>query len=239
HEKGSFTGADRKKIGKFELSSGGTLFLDEIGDMPMEAQSKLLRVIQEKKVQRVGGKDEIKVDSRIVCATNQSLEKLVREGKFRSDLYYRINVFPIESPPLRERLEDIPDLVDHFARRFSSGSRVKISPGAMKLLKNYTWPGNVRELANVMERACILSKHSGKVSSRHLSFLNQSPGLEQETDFKLPAQGLDLEEVEMDLVHQALDMTDNNQSAAARLLGLTRAKFRVLYKQYAERRNPK
>ena len=237
HEKGSFTGADRKKNGKFELSSGGTLFLDEIGDMPMEAQSKLLRVIQEKTVQRVGGKDEIKVDSRIVCATNQSLEKLVREGRFRSDLYYRINVFPIESPPLRERQSDIPDLVEHFARRFSSDSRVNISPGAMKILQNYTWPGNVRELANVMERACILARHTGNISSRHLSFLNQNPGPGQKSDFQLPAQGIDLEELEMDLVQQALELADYNQSAAARLLGLTRAKFRVLHKQYSERRN--
>ncbi len=236
HEKGSFTGADRKKTGKFEQSSGGTLFLDEIGDMPMEAQSKLLRVIQEKRVQRVGGKEEIEVDPRIVCATNQNLETLVREGRFRSDLFYRVNVFPIQCPPLRERVEDIPALVYHFMLRFNSGIQISIAPGAMKILQNYSWPGNVRELANVMERACILARHSGRIDSGHLSFLSQMPGPEEDTSYRLPAHGIDLEEMEMDLVEQALDLTRHNQSAAARMLGLTRAKFRVLLKQYYERR---
>ncbi len=236
HEKGSFTSASSKNIGKFEFSSGGTLFLDEIGDMPLEAQSKLLRVLQEKKIQRVGGTKEINVDVRIVCATNQSLEDLVSEGKFRSDLYYRINVFPIELPPLRERIADIPVLVDHFKNKFGAEQNVTISNKAMDLLVKYAWPGNVRELANVMERACILARRTKVIDDSMLSFLKNMPAQTGDFDFKLPSHGIDLEEFEMDLVEQSLAMTDDNQSAAARLLGLTRAKFRVLLKQYQERR---
>jgi transcriptional regulator with GAF, ATPase, and Fis domain len=235
HEKGAFTNADRRSIGKFEYASGGTLFLDEIGDMPLEAQAKLLRVLQEKKVQRVGGKEEVPVNSRIVCATNQSLEDLVQQGKFRSDLLYRINVFPIELPPLRERKEDIPLLIRHFLQRFSGGTNVMISPQAEEMLQEYSWPGNVRDLANVMERACILARKTGRIESMHLSFLKKaSPQISNQQDFALPPQGIDLEELEMDLVEQALEQTDDNQSAAARLLGLTRAKFRVLHKQYLQ-----
>ncbi len=239
HEKGSFTSASNKNIGKFEFSSGGTLFLDEIGDMPLEAQSKLLRVLQEKKVQRVGGKKEINVDVRVVCATNQSLEDLVSEGKFRSDLYYRINVFPIELPPLRERQDDIPVLVEHFKKRFGSEQGINISPRAMDLLLKYAWPGNVRELANVMERACILARRTKTIDDTMLAFLRNMPAQADGFDFKLPPHGIDLEEFEMDLVEQAMTLTDDNQSAAARLLGLTRAKFRVLHKQYIEKRMKK
>lgn len=236
HEKGAFTNANRRSIGKFEYASGGTLFLDEIGDMPMEAQAKLLRVVQEKKVQRVGGKDEIPVDARIVCATNQSLEDLVRHGKFRSDLLYRINVFPLQLPPLRERSEDIPMLVQYFLERFRSGQIMHIAPQALEVLKNYSWPGNVRDLANVMERACIMARHNGRIESSHLSFLHNEAPPALDRDVTLPPQGIDLEELEMDLVEQALEQADENQSAAARLLGLTRAKFRVLHKQYQQRR---
>lgn len=237
HEKGAFTNASCKNIGKFEFSSGGTLFLDEIGDMPLDAQAKLLRVLQEKKIQRVGGKDEINVDTRIVCATNQNLENLATEGRFRTDLFYRINVFPIESPPLRNRAEDIPFLVDHFLDRFSSGKKIEISSSALDILNNYPWPGNVRELANVMERACILARNKGLIDANMLSFLKNTSVQRDNFDFKLPPTGVDLEELEMNLVEQALFMTDNNQSAAARLLGLTRAKFRVLLKQYNDRGN--
>ncbi len=235
HEKGAFTNADRRSIGKFEYASGGTLFLDEIGDMPLEAQAKMLRVVQEKKVQRVGGKEEIPVDARIVCATNQSLEDLARQGRFRFDLLYRINVFPIELPPLRERAEDIPLLVEHFLQRFNPGQIMHISQQAADILKKYPWPGNVRDLANVMERACILARSNGRIEASHLSFLQSVSSPVGEQNFTLPAHGIDLEELEMDLVEQALDQTEDNQSAAARLLGLTRAKFRVLYKQYLQR----
>lgn len=236
HEKGSFTGADKRKIGKFEFSTGGTLFLDEIGDMPLEAQSKLLRVIQEKKIQRVGGKQELSVDPRIVCATNQSLEDLVRQGEFRSDLFYRINVFPLQVPALRDRTEDIPVLVKHFMQKFSSEAQTQISEAALEILQKYSWPGNVRELANVIERACILARQNGLIEARHLSFLQDVPEEQEESRFRLPAQGVDLEELEMELVRQALEQAEYNKSAAARLLGLTRAKFRVLLKQFQERR---
>ncbi|MFO7802675.1 MAG: sigma-54 dependent transcriptional regulator [Desulfovermiculus sp.] len=236
HEKGAFTNADRRSIGKFEYASKGTLFLDEIGDMPLEAQAKMLRVVQEKKVQRVGGKEEIPVDARIVCATNQSLEDLVRQGKFRSDLLYRINVFPIELPPLRERTEDIPLLVEHFLQRFNPGQIMHISQQAVDILKKYSWLGNVRDLANVMERACIMARSKGRIEAGHLSFLQTAPSPVDEHNFTLPAQGIDLEDLEMDLVEQALEQAEENQSAAARLLGLTRAKFRVLHKQYQQNR---
>ncbi|MFW5730448.1 MAG: sigma-54-dependent transcriptional regulator [Desulfonatronovibrionaceae bacterium] len=236
HEKGSFTSASSKNIGKFEFSSGGTLFLDEIGDMPMEAQSKLLRVLQERKIQRIGGRKEIQVDVRIVCATNQKLEDLVSDASFRPDLFYRINVFPIEMPPLRERKEDIPLLVEHFLKNFSTGQAIRINSRAMDLLTTYTWPGNVRELANVMERACILARSKGFIDQEMLSFLKVAPQKESSPDFRLPPTGIDLEELEMDMVEQAMEATNDNQSAAARLLGLTRAKFRVLLKQYQERR---
>ncbi len=236
HEKGAFTSADRRSLGKFETASQGTLFLDEIGDMPLEAQAKLLRVLQEKKIQRIGGQVEIPVDVRIVCATNQDLEALVQEGRFRSDLFYRINVFPIELPPLRDRQEDVPLLAQYFAQRFFESDDVEITPGAMDLLLNYPWPGNVRELANVLERACILAKKTRRITAEHVMFLK--PGGDGETaagtSFKLPAQGINLELLEMELVEQALALANNNQSAAARLLGLTRAKFRVLYRQYID-----
>jgi len=236
HEKGAFTGADRRSIGKFETASQGTLFLDEIGDMPLDAQAKLLRVLQEKKIQRIGAQTEIPVDVRIVCATNQDLEALVQDGRFRSDLFYRINVFPIELPPLRERAEDIPMLAEHFAKRFFESEDMEITPAAMDLLMSYAWPGNVRELANVMERACILAKKTRRITADHLVFLK--PGGDGDTVgsalFRLPAQGISLELLEMELVEQALNLANNNQSAAARLLGLTRAKFRVLYRQYID-----
>lgn len=236
HEKGAFTSASSRSIGKFEFSSGGTLFLDEIGDMPMEAQSKLLRVLQERKIQRIGGRKEIEVDVRIVCATNQNLEDLVSDSRFRPDLFYRINVFPIEVPPLRERKDDIPLLVEHFLKTFATGQAIRVNSRAMDLLTGYTWPGNVRELANVMERACILARDKGFIDQGMLSFLKVVPQKDSSADFRLPPTGIDLEELEMDMVEQAMEATNENQSAAARMLGLTRAKFRVLLKQYQERR---
>ncbi len=240
YEKGAFTSADRRSSGKFEFASGGTLFLDEIGDLPLEAQAKLLRVLQEKKVQRVGGKHEIPVDVRIICATHQDLDALVSQDRFRSDLLYRINVFPIELPPLRERPDDISPLARHVLKKCDSGGGIELSQGAMKLLESYSWPGNVRELANVIERACILAQTTQRIDHKTLSFLkpekkkqteaeNPNPGASELT---LPEEGISLEDLELDLVRQALERSDHNQSAAARLLGLTRAKFRVLFKQY-------
>ncbi|MEE4358873.1 MAG: sigma-54 dependent transcriptional regulator [Desulfococcaceae bacterium] len=231
HEKGAFTGADRKAEGKFEYASGGSLFLDEIGDLPLEAQAKMLRALQEKRIQRVGGNREIPVDVRFICATNRKLNQRVDTGDFREDLYYRINVFPLQPPPLRERREDILPLCEYFLQRMGASS-MKPDESAVRILTKYDWPGNVRELANAVERAVILAGNSRKISGDIFSFLNtgervsQTPG-----EFRLPPEGIMLEELEQDLVRQALEMSNDNQSAAAKLLGLTRAKFRVLMKQ--------
>ncbi|MGE0083285.1 MAG: sigma-54-dependent transcriptional regulator [Desulfococcaceae bacterium] len=234
HEKGAFTGADRKAEGKFEYASGGTLFLDEIGDLPLEAQAKMLRALQEKKIQRVGGNEEIPVDVRFICATNRKLAQRVEDGEFRNDLYYRINVFPISSPPLRERMEDVIPLCEYFFKRMGASS-LKLDETAMRVLMKYSWPGNVRELANAVERAVILAGNTGKITGQTLSFLDTAPASAScpvQGNFRLPPEGVILEELENDLVQQALEMSDNNQSAAAKLLGLTRAKFRVLMKQW-------
>jgi len=233
HEKGAFTGAEKRKLGKFEYGSGGTVFMDEIGDLPLEAQAKLLRVLQDRRIQRVGGNEEIPVDVRVICATNRDLGEMVKTGKFRRDLFYRINVFPIEMPPLRKRKEDIKPLALHFLRRFSSPMDAELTQGALRCLEEYSWPGNVRELSNVMERAAILARSDGKITSRTLGFLrDELAGLEQAcgSSFRLPPEGISLEDLEADLVRQALERCNNNQSAAARFLGLSRAKFRTLVK---------
>ena len=233
HEKGSFTGAVQKSLGKFEYAHKGTLFLDEIGDLSLEAQARLLRALQEKKIQRVGGNEEIPVDIRFVCATNQRLDENVKAGRFREDLFFRINVFPLELPPLRERKDDIILLARHFLGRLEGGQALaELSSGAMRLLKEYTWPGNVRELSNAMERAVILSRNTKKITSETLSFLEAGPARSAgQPEFRLPPEGISLEEVEKDMVKQALAVCQDNQTAAAKLLGLTRAKFRVLLNQ--------
>ena len=161
HEKGAFTGALAQRTGRFELASGGTIFLDEIGELPLELQAKLLRVLQEGEVERVGGESPIQVDVRLVAATNRNLAQAVEAGEFRSDLYYRLNVFPVEIPPLRERDEDVPLLVRHFVEKMSAklGREVESVPKTvMDALRAYPWPGNVREMQNVIERAVILSR---------------------------------------------------------------------------------
>ena len=232
HEKGAFTGAIKKNQGKFEYADGGTLFLDEIGDLSAEAQAKLLRALQEKKVQRVGGNKEIPVDVRVICATNQALGELVGKNVFRQDLYFRINVFPIEPPPLRDRGDDVVLLAKYFLKEKGAGLNVTLTRGATKLLVEYTWPGNVRELANVMERVLILAGKGGCITADTLSFLKSTlPCGAGSDDFQLPPQGIELDAVERDLVRQSLAMTNYNQTAAAKMLGLTRAKFRVLMKQ--------
>jgi Nif-specific regulatory protein len=161
HEKGAFTGAVARRAGRFELADGGTLFLDEVGDLPMEVQIKILRTLQERELERVGGTETIKVDVRLVSATNRDLEAMIREGKFREDLYYRLNVFPIHLPPLRDRLDDLPRLAEHFVAKFArnTGKGVRgVSAEAIALMQQYAWPGNVRELENVIERAIIVAR---------------------------------------------------------------------------------
>ncbi len=232
HEKGAYTGAAGRAEGKFEYASGGTLFLDEIGDLPLEAQAKLLRALQEKKINRVGGNEEIPVDVRFICATNQDLEKHVEAGRFRRDLFFRINVFPIAAPPLRERKEDITPLAEHFLKRHCAGHSMSLTEGAKNKLMSYHWPGNVRELANAIERAVILTHEAKVIDSEAFSFLRRDMlAGECSNGFQLPDAGISLEEVEKEFVRQALTLSNNNQTAAARLLGISRAKFRVLMKQ--------
>ena len=169
HEKGSFTGADSQRQGRFELSDNGTLFLDEIGDMPMPLQAKLLRAIETKKIQRIGGKKEINLDLRLICATHQNIEKKIEDGTFRSDLFFRINVFPIEIPTLSERKQDIPILVNHMLEEIKNygGTPPDFEKSAINALKEYIWPGNIRELKNVVERASIIFPNK-IVNSKHI-----------------------------------------------------------------------
>ncbi len=172
HEKGSFTGAMQRRPGRFELADGGTLFLDEVGDLPMDVQIKLLRTLQEREFERVGGSETIKVDVRVVSATNRNLEKMIEDGEFREDLYYRLNVFPINLPPLRDRLDDLPVLTSHFIAKFARSMGVKasgIAAEALGRLREYNWPGNVRELENIIERAMILAR-GNELTSSHLDF---------------------------------------------------------------------
>ena len=172
HEKGSFTGAIARRPGRFELADGGTLFLDECGDLPMEVQIKLLRTLQEREFERVGGAETIKVDVRVVSATNRNLEQMIEDGEFREDLYYRLNVFPINLPPLRDRLEDLPVLVQHFVTKFARQMGTQpapVAPDALARLREYNWPGNVRELENIIERAMILAR-GAPLGIAHLDF---------------------------------------------------------------------
>jgi len=239
YEKGAFTGAGKIQKGKFEYANQGTLFLDEIGDLPLESQAKILRALQEKKFQRVGGNQEISVDVRVICATNRNLEKMVNAHQFRQDLFFRINVFPIEVPPLRQRRDDIIPLAAHFLKKLGMGQTFELTQGACQRLMAYPWPGNVRELANVMERAIILAQQSGKITPDILSFLQVHPsGKNNNTLIKLPPNGIHLQQVQLSLVKQALKTAGNNQTAAAKLLGLSRAKFRVLLKNIEDNKEP-
>lgn len=232
HEKGAFTGADKARPGKFEFAGGGTLFLDEIGELPIEAQAKLLRAIQEKSVQRVGGHQEIPVGCRLVCATNRDLARLCGEGRFREDLFYRLAVFPIHLPPLRERKQDVALLARHCLEKIG-GVKVEgeiLTPAAQRLLQEYAWPGNVRELFNMVERAMILK--GGVVlplTSDDFPQVGRQPGTVVDSEpFRLPATGIDYEKMQRSIVRQALDLTAGNQSSAARLLNLSRQRFRTL-----------
>ncbi len=241
HEKGAFTGADKQKPGKLELAHEGTVFLDEIGDLTLDAQAKLLRFLQEKEFERVGGTATIKSDVRVIGATNKDLKAMVEEGKFREDLYYRINVFPLHLPPLRDRRKDIIPLAQHFLNRSANSMGIPnphMTEEAKRILFKHTWPGNIRELQNAIERSAILSDE-GTIGAEHLRFLTAPGGMVQEAadepdPFALPQEGINLEELELDLVKQALVAANNNQTEAARLLGLTRGKFRILAKRIKE-----
>jgi two-component system, NtrC family, response regulator AtoC len=227
YEKGAFTGAAASKPGKFELADKGTLFLDEIGDVPPVTQVKLLRVLQEREFERLGGTKTIKVDVRLIAATNRDLRAALEEGTFREDLYYRLNVVPIDIAPLRERKEDIPELANLFVTRFAgdSGKPIEsISPEAMKILVNYHWPGNVRELQNIVERACALAKGNAlEVGDIHLDV---RPAKASNGAGGFLPDGMTLEQWEDEMVREALRRANGNKSQAARLLGLSRNALR-------------
>jgi DNA-binding NtrC family response regulator len=226
-EKGAFTGAAASKPGKFELADKGTLFLDEIGDVPPAIQVKLLRVLQEREFERLGGTKTIKVDVRLIAATNRDLRAALEEGTFREDLYYRLNVVPIDIAPLRERKEDIPDLVNLFITRFAtdSGKTIEgISPQAMQILVNYHWPGNVREVQNIVERACALAK--GNVLEADDIHIDARPSKSAAAANGFLPDGMTLEQWEDEMVQEALRRANGNKSQAARLLGLSRNALR-------------
>jgi DNA-binding NtrC family response regulator len=234
HEKGAFTGAQYRKKGKFEIAEGGTVFLDEIGDISLKTQTDLLRVLQEHEIARVGGNQQIKVDFRCIAATNKPLEQLVEEGRFRPDLFYRLNVFRIELPALRERREDIPLLADHFIRKFSKEMNkriVRIAPAAMLLLQQHNWPGNIRELENAIERAMVVA---------------QEPEL-REQDFMLKAKGAGtmtngsesrtLDDIEKTHILRTLEECGGNQTRAAEILDIDRVTLHHKLKKYGWSKN--
>jgi DNA-binding NtrC family response regulator len=229
HEKGAFTGAVSQRRGRFEMADGGAIFLDEIGDVPAAMQSKLLRVLQERSFERLGGAEPIQVDVRVIAATNRSLQRLVKEGKFREDLYYRLNVVKIDLPPLRDRCEDIPLLATHFAEKFGRPGEApkSIAPAVMEVLLNYSWPGNVRELENAIERACVTSRDT------RIEVKNLPPDLLAPPNAKLPFR-IDLDkplsalvketvaQIEQAYIRKALKKTHGHVSRCARVCGLSR-----------------
>jgi two-component system, NtrC family, response regulator len=222
HVKGAFTGAVRDREGKFELADGGTLFLDEIGDLRIDLQAKILRALQERTVDRVGGVKQIDLDVRVIAATNKDLEREVREGNFREDLYYRLSVVTLQMPPLRDRKDDILVLAEHFLRKFSPSRTVRLSPDALALLTAYGWPGNVRELENVMERASILKRGDTITREDLPEKLSRKAMGASEVLLNLPEEGLSLEELEKDLIIKALEKHKGNQTRAAEYLRITR-----------------
>ncbi|HEY6971587.1 MAG TPA: sigma-54 dependent transcriptional regulator [Candidatus Angelobacter sp.] len=237
YEKGAFTGAIKSKEGLFQAASGGTIFLDEIGELPMEMQAKLLRVLQEKEVRPVGSNQRVKVDVRVIAATNRDLENAYKEGTFRKDLYFRLNVVTLHMPALRERKSDIPTLVHHFLEKFAPGRMLTVSPAAMKCMMQYDWPGNVRELENVVERAVALGSqetleiqdlppalHAGQ---------NAQPVTEQMVSQPKPAaSSSDLEELERATIQRVFEQVNGDKALAGRMLGISRATLYRKLKRY-------
>lgn len=228
HERGSFTGAHAEKKGLFEVADRGTLFLDEIGELDITMQAKLLRALQEREIRRVGGTRAIKIDVRVVAATNRDLRQMVQDGRFRDDLYYRLNVLSIDVPPLRERREDINVLINFFLKKHTRNtSRLirGIAPDAKRLMENYAWHGNVRQLESAIERAILLAEGDTIMIEDLPSEVREEARPATVGNFKLPADGIAFEEVERDLIMQAMERTDYNITKAAKLLGVT---FRTL-----------
>ncbi|HUH65629.1 MAG TPA: sigma-54 dependent transcriptional regulator [Syntrophales bacterium] len=234
HEKGAFTGATAQKIGKFEVANGGTLFLDEIGDMTLATQAKILRVLQEKEFERVGGTATIKVDVRFVIATNKNLAEMVKQGLFREDLYYRINVFSINLPALRERKEDIPQLIEYFLDK--RAKPIKLSPEATQVITGYSWPGNVRELMNTIERAIVLTE-TGLIEPvnlpGHITGFMREHGFDGQNSHDSLTIDKRLDEIEKGLIIEALTRTGGIQVKAAELLGINQRSLWHRIKKYS------
>jgi DNA-binding NtrC family response regulator len=234
HEKGAFTGAERQRKGRFETAQGGTLFIDEIGEIPPNIQVKLLRVLQERQFERVGGNESVQVDVRVVAATNQDLEIRIKEGKFREDLYYRLNVVCLRLPPLRERREEIPRFTDHFIRKYAAEEDRPVSglsKEAMDILMKYDYPGNVRELENIIQRAVVMAREDIIVTDDLSPAVlgRQRTGMETASKHGLIAQ---VEALEQRLIRESLDASQGNQSRAARALGISERHLRYKLKKY-------
>jgi DNA-binding NtrC family response regulator len=233
HERGSFTGADRQKRGLLEVADGGTVFLDEIGEMTPMLQAKLLRFLEERAFRRVGGAADIRVQVRVIAATNRNLEDEVKHGRFREDLYYRLNVMPMVMPPLRERADDIPRLIAYYVDTYNSEFRKRVrrvAPAAMERLKSYGWPGNVRELRNAVERAMLLVE-GDELTLEDFPVVGKKPSDLNES-VELPVSGIDLEQLERSLVVQALKRCGWNQTRAAAMLGLNRDQIRYRIEKF-------
>jgi two-component system nitrogen regulation response regulator GlnG len=244
HEKGSFTGATGQRIGKFELCDGGTIFLDEIGDMALATQTKILRVLQQGDIQRVGGTDTIKVDVRIIAATNKDLEAMVKAKTFREDLYYRLNVVRIKMPPLRERMEDIPQIVDFCVQNLVKQRKARtsrVSPEAMAVLTRHLWPGNVRELENVVYRSAVIAQGDailvkdlpqeirGSAGESNSPFaMTMDSALDYLAEHLKASEEPILRQIESNLAQRVLKALDGNEAAAAKRLGLTKPALKKL-----------
>ncbi|TRZ91680.1 sigma-54-dependent Fis family transcriptional regulator [bacterium] len=234
HEKGAFTGATARRVGRFEEADGGTLFLDEIGELSPQVQVKLLRFLQEHEFQRLGGNQTLRTDVRVISATNRNLEQRVREGAFREDLFYRLNVVLMSIPPLRERKEDIPILIDHFLKRYAEENGKEIaglSSEAQDVLLKYDYPGNVRELENIIERAVVIAREA-VISVEDLPFRES---MEENTSGRKAAEGLlrgSIEELERNLIVEAMEKAGDHQSRAAELLGISERMLRYKLKKY-------
>ena len=232
HEKGAFTGAVQARKGRFEMADGGTLFLDEVGEMSLKVQVKLLRVLEKGEFERVGGEKTLKVDVRLITATNRNLEKEVSEGRFREDLFYRLNVITIHLPPLRERRDDIPILSNFFVIKYTKKYKKEIkgfAPEAMEALCAYHWPGNVRELENVVERAIVLCKKN-TISLEHLPG-NVVPDKDDMSVIKIPV-GISLKEAEKEIIQKTLQMTHGSKKEAAKILGISNRKIEYKVKEW-------
>jgi transcriptional regulator with PAS, ATPase and Fis domain len=231
HERGAFTDARQQKRGLLESADGGTVFLDEIGEMVPALQAKLLRVLEEKAFKRVGGAADVRVDVRVIAATNRNLEEAVAQGKFREDLYYRLNVLPVVLPPLRDHPGDIPQLVTHYVAAFAREFRKQVrgvTAEALERLQRHGWPGNIRELRNAVERSVLLAE-TDRLGPEHFPMLSARPA---SSGFELPPGGVNLDELERDLVAQALARAAGNQTRAAALLGLNRDQIRYRIEKY-------